>query len=41
MGRSGGGLTMKIHAVIDASGLPLRFALSPGQVHNMSIGVQN
>ena len=28
MGRSRGGLTTKIHAVVDASGLPLRFALS-------------
>ena len=26
-----GGLTTKIHTVVDATGLPLRFALSPGQ----------
>ena len=31
MGRSRGGLTTRIHSVVDASGLPLRFALSPGQ----------
>ena len=31
MGRSRGGLTAKIHTVVDATGLPLRFALSPGQ----------
>ena len=29
-----GGLTTKIHTVVDASGLPLRFALSPGQAHD-------
>ena len=34
MGRSRGGLTTKIHAVVDASGLPLRFTLSPGQAHD-------
>jgi transposase len=34
MGRSRGGLTTKIHAVTDARGLPIRFALTPGQVHD-------
>ena len=34
MGRSRGGLTTKIHAVVDADGLPLRYALSPGQAHD-------
>ena len=34
MGRSRGGLTTKIHAVVDGSGLPLRFTLSPGQAHD-------
>ena len=38
MGRSRGGLTTKIHAVVDASGLPLRFALSPGQAHDSTLG---
>ena len=37
MGRSRGGLTTKIHAVVDASGLPLRFALSPGQAHDSTV----
>ena len=37
MGRSRGGLTTKIHAVVDASGLPLRFALSPGQSHDSTL----
>ena len=34
MGRSRGGLTTKIHAVVDANGLPLRVALSSGQRHD-------
>ena len=33
-GRSRGGLTTKIHAVVDANGLPIRLALSPGQDHD-------
>ena len=35
MGRSRGGLTTKIHAVVDAGGLPLRLELTPGQVHDV------
>jgi len=31
MGRSRGGLTSKIHAVVDSNGLPVRLALSPGE----------
>jgi hypothetical protein len=31
IGRSRGGLTTKIHAVVDALGNPLRFILTPGQ----------
>ncbi|PHS27626.1 MAG: IS5/IS1182 family transposase [Robiginitomaculum sp.] len=31
MGRSRGGLTTKIHAVVDAKGLPVRLSLTPGQ----------
>ena len=31
MGRSRGGLTTKIHCVVDAQGLPLSFHLTPGQ----------
>ena len=34
MGRSRGGLTTRIHAAVDAHGLPLRFALSPGRRHD-------
>ena len=34
MGRSRGGLTTKIHAVVDAEGRPIRFSLSPGQAHD-------
>ena len=37
MGRSRGGLTKKIHTVVDAEGLPLRFALSPGQAHDSTL----
>ncbi len=31
MGRSRGGLTTKVHAVVDAQGLPLELLLTPGQ----------
>ncbi|MCH8097290.1 MAG: IS5 family transposase, partial [Proteobacteria bacterium] len=31
IGRSRGGLSTKIHAVVDARGLPVRFVLTPGQ----------
>ena len=31
MGRSRGGLTSKIHAVVDANGLPLQLGLTPGE----------
>ena len=31
MGRSRGGLTSKIHAVVDAAGLPTRLGLTPGE----------
>jgi transposase len=34
MGRSGGGLTSKIHAVVDTNGLPVHLALSPGEAHD-------
>jgi transposase len=35
MGRSRGGLTTKIHAVVDANGLPVRLAVTAGQVHDI------
>ena len=34
MGRSRGGLTSKIHAVVDAVGLPVRLGLTPGEAHD-------
>ena len=37
MGRSRGGLTTKIHAVVDRNGLPVRLALTPGQDHDNAL----
>ncbi len=34
MGRSKGGLTTKIHAVVDAEGRPVRLDLTPGQTND-------
>ena len=34
MGRSSGGLTSKIHAVVDAFGLPIGLSLSEGQAYD-------
>ena len=34
MGRSRGGLTSKIHALVDANGLPVRLALTAGEAHD-------
>jgi transposase len=34
MGRSRGGLTSKIHAVVDSRGLPVRLALTTGEAHD-------
>ena len=34
MGRSRGGLTSKIHALVDAEGRPIRITLTPGQAHD-------
>src|SRR5215471_2994079 len=31
-----GGLSTKIHALVDALGNPLRFLLTPGQVHDLT-----
>jgi transposase len=33
-GRSRGGLTSKIHALVDTNGLPIRLALAPGEAHD-------
>jgi len=34
IGRSRGGLTSKIHALVDTNGLPVRLALSTGEAHD-------
>ena len=39
-GRSRGGLTTKIHAVVDGQGLPVQLALSPGQEHDSLMAVE-
>jgi transposase len=36
LGRSVGGFTTKIHAVVDALGNPLKFGLTPGQCHDVT-----
>nr|CAM77450.1 transposase, IS4 [Magnetospirillum gryphiswaldense MSR-1] len=36
LGRSRGGFGTKIHAVVDALGLPVRFKLGPGQQNDMA-----
>ena len=36
LGRSKGGFTCKIHAVVDALGNPLKFKLTPGQRHDIT-----
>jgi transposase len=37
IGRSRGGLTSKIHALVDSNGLPVRLALSPGEAHDVRL----
>ena len=34
MGRSRGGLTIKIHAVVDTNGLPVQLGHTPGEAHD-------
>ena len=44
MGRSRGGLSTKIHALVDADGLPIRLDLTPGQasdVHGAEVLLNN
>ena len=36
IGRSRGGLTTKIHALVDAMGNPVGFSLTPGQASDLS-----
>ena len=40
MGRSRGGLTSKIHALVDTNGLPVRLALTAGEAHRKEIGLR-
>lgn len=37
LGRSRGGLTIKIHVVVDAQGIPIRLGLTTGQTHDGQI----
>jgi transposase len=37
VGRSRGGLTSKIHALVDSNGLPVRLALSQGEAHDVRL----
>ncbi len=37
MGRSRGGLTSKIHAVVDSNGLPVRLTLGAGEAHDVRL----
>lgn len=39
LGRSCGGFSTKIHAKVDAFGLPLTFMLSPGQAHEINMAI--
>ena len=36
IGRSRGGLTTKIHALVDALGNPVELMLTPGQAHDLT-----
>jgi len=40
MGRSRGGLTSKIHALVDTNGLPVRLAVTPGEAHDNRLAGQ-
>ena len=40
MGRSRGGLTTKIHTLVDARGRPLRFILTGGQAHDSTTAAE-
>lgn len=39
MGRSHGGLTTKIHALVDADGRPVRLSLTPGRAGDAPAGL--
>src|SRR5258708_21291091 len=40
LGRSRGGLTTKIHALVDALGNPVELMLTPGQAHDLTCAEQ-
>ena len=40
MGRSRGGLTGKIHAVVDTNGLPVRLGLTAGEAHDSRLALK-
>jgi len=40
MGHSHGGLTTKIHALVDAEGRPIRLELTPGQAGDAPVGTR-
>src|ERR1700736_2958817 len=40
IGRSRGGLTTKIHALVDALGNPVELMLTPGQAHDLTCAEQ-
>jgi transposase len=40
MGRSPGGLTSKIHAVVDTNGLPVRLGLTAGEAHDNGLALK-
>ena len=40
MGHSRGGLTTKIHALVDAEGRPIRLAITPGQAGDAPVGTE-
>jgi Transposase DDE domain len=40
IGRSRGGLTTKIHALVDSLGNPVKLMLTPGQVHDLACAEQ-
>ena len=39
IGESRGGLTSKIHAVVDGRGKPIKFILTPGNIHDSSVAI--
>ena len=41
MGRSRGGLTSKIHAVVDTNGLPVRLGLTAGEAHDNRLALNS